>query len=127
MQDTTLFTLTNARFVFASAPDSAVTQLRNGLGPEPRNRRGERIGEVQQSIGDYAAYGSLEWTPVAPFTITARLALCIQHPVRMHRSIPSVNLRWKIEQGLHLARVLCTRVQSSFVEGTLFLLRGCEP
>ncbi|MCB0771453.1 MAG: TonB-dependent receptor [Flavobacteriales bacterium] len=101
MQDTTLFTLTNARLVYAIAPDSSVISFETGLDLNHETGSGERIGEVEQSIGDLAAYGSLEWTPVAPFTI--RPGVRYAYNTRFDAPlIPSLNVRWKMNKGFIL-------------------------
>jgi outer membrane receptor for ferrienterochelin and colicins len=101
MQDTTLFTLTNARLVFASAPDSTEITYETGVDLNHETGSGERIGQVEQSIGDYAAYGSLEWTPVVPLTI--RPGVRYAYNTRFNAPlIPSLNVRWKLNKGFIL-------------------------
>ncbi|MEZ4738734.1 MAG: TonB-dependent receptor [Flavobacteriales bacterium] len=98
MQDTTLFTLTNARLVFASAPDSSELSYEAGLDLNYETGSGERIGNEERTIGDYAAFASLEWTPLTSLTFRPglRYAFNTKYTAPL---IPSVNVRWQLNKG----------------------------
>ncbi len=101
MQDTTRFTLTNVRAVFASAPDSARLSYELGLDLNLETGTGERIGDGQQDIGDYAAFASAEYKPVERLTLRpgVRYAYNTRYGAPV---IPSLNLRWQFSDGFTL-------------------------
>lgn len=101
MQDTTRFTLTNVRTVFASAPDSATLSYELGLDLNLETGAGERLEDGQQDIGDYAAFASLEYRPIERLTLRpgVRYAYNTRYGAPL---IPSVNVRWQLNEGFTL-------------------------
>lgn len=101
MQDTTRFTLTNVRTTYASSPDSARIGYELGLDLNYETGVGERIEDGEQSIGDYAAFGSLEYRPVDRLTL--RPGLRYAYNTRYGAPlIPSLNVRWQMNEVLTL-------------------------
>ncbi|MEO8589735.1 MAG: TonB-dependent receptor [Flavobacteriales bacterium] len=108
MQDTTQFTLTNVRAVFASAPDTSVLNFELGMDLNLETGAGERIGDGAQDIGDYAAFASLEYRPLEH--ITLRPGLRYAYNTRYGAPvIPSLNIRWQLSNDL--------TVRASYAQG----------
>ena len=101
MQDTTRFTLTNVRAVFANAPDSARLSYEAGVDLNLETGAGERIGDGQQDIGDYAAFASAEYKPIDQLTLRpgVRYACNTRYGAPV---IPSLNVRWQLNEGFTL-------------------------
>lgn len=95
-QDTTRFTITNVRASFTSAPDSARLRYEAGTDINIETGAGDRM-DGQQRIDDYAAFASLEWSPVEALTIRpgARYAYNTRFQAPL---IPSVNVRWRLSE-----------------------------
>ena len=101
MQDTTDFTSTNFRTVFANAQDSARISYEAGIDLNLETGSGKRIGDGEQEIGDYAAFASLEYKPVP--SITLRPGVRYAYNTRYGAPvIPSLNMRWQLDHGFTL-------------------------
>lgn len=101
MQDTTHFTLTNLRTLFANASDSAKISYEAGIDLNLETGAGKRIGDGQQEIGDYAAFASMEYKPSS--SITLRPGVRYAYNTRYGAPvIPSLNVRWQLAHGLTL-------------------------
>lgn len=101
MQDTTNFTLTNLRAVFASAKDSAKVSYETGIDLNVETGEGQRIGSGMEEIGDYAVFASLEYKPLA--TVTLRPGVRYAYNTRYGAPlIPSLNVRWQLQHGFTL-------------------------
>lgn len=99
MQDTSRFTLTNVRAVYASAADSARLRYEFGTDLNYETGTGARIGSGEQVIGDYAVYTSLEYRPVR--SLVLRPAVRFAHnTVYGAPLVPSFNLRWQLDTAL---------------------------
>ncbi len=98
MQDTTRFTLNNIRAVFASAPDSSKIAYEIGTDLNLETGTGERIGDGEQSIGDYAIFGSLEYAVTRELTLRpgVRAAYNTRYGAPI---IPSLNIRWRLNDS----------------------------
>lgn len=102
MQDTSRFTLTNARLVFSSAPDSSNLAYEIGTDLNHETGSGERIGDGSgETIGDYAVFASLEWKPLQRLTLRpgARYAYNTRYGAPL---IPSFNVRWQLDSAIAL-------------------------
>ena len=109
MQDTSRFTLTNARIVYSSSPDSSKLAYELGTDLNHETGSGARIGDGGgETIGDYAAFASLEWRPVRALTIRpgARFAYNTRYGAPL---IPSINVRWQLDSAI--------TVRGSFAQG----------
>lgn len=102
MQDTSRFTLTNARIVFSSAPDSSKLAYEIGTDLNHETGSGERIGDGSgETIGDHAVFASLEWKALARLTVRpgARYAHNTRYGAPL---IPSLNVRWQLDSAITL-------------------------
>lgn len=102
MQDTSRFTLTNARLVFSSAPDSSKLAYEIGTDLNHETGAGDRIGDGSgETIGDYAVFASLEWKPLSRLTLRpgARYAHNTRYGAPL---IPSFNMRWQLDSAFTL-------------------------
>lgn len=102
MQDTSRFTLTNARLVFSSAPDSSKLAYEIGTDLSHETGSGDRIGDGSgETIGDYAVFASLEWKPLLRLTLRpgARYAHNTRYGAPL---IPSFNVRWQLDSAITL-------------------------
>ena len=107
-QDTSRFDLTNLRAVLSSAPDSAKISWEMGVDLAHETGRGQRIDDGRRTIGDYAAFGSLEYKLNDRLTLRpgVRYAYNTRYTAPV---IPSVNLRWRLGNALTL--------RASYAEG----------
>ncbi|HQW05984.1 MAG: TonB-dependent receptor [Flavobacteriales bacterium] len=97
-QDTTRFDLVNVRAVFANAPDSAKWSYEAGIDVNVERGFGARIGDGRESIGDHAAFASLEYRPIG--SVVIRPGLRYAYNTRYDAPvIPSVNVRWDMHHG----------------------------
>jgi len=102
MQDTSSFTLTNVRAVYASAADSARLRYEFGTDLNLETGSGQRIGEGNgASIGDYAVYTSVEYRPVQALVLrpAVRFAYNTEYGAPL---VPSFNLRWQLDTAFAL-------------------------
>lgn len=100
MQDTSGFTLTNVRAVYASASDTARLRYEFGTDLNHETGSGERIGKGDgEVIGDYAMYTSLEFRPVRSVVLrpAARYSYNTVYGAPL---VPSFNLRWQVDSAL---------------------------
>jgi outer membrane receptor for ferrienterochelin and colicins len=97
-QDTSGFTLTNVRAVLVNAKDSAKITYEAGMDLNLETGTGRRIGDGNEGIGDYAAFASAEYRPLAALTVRpgVRYAYNTRYGAPV---IPSLNLRWQLEHG----------------------------
>ncbi len=97
-QDTSGFTLTNVRATFAQARDRARIDYEAGIDLNLETGSGPRIGDGEESIGDYAVMASAEYQATKDLTIRpgVRYAYNTRYGAPI---IPSVNLRWRISDG----------------------------
>ncbi|MFT3885820.1 MAG: TonB-dependent receptor [Flavobacteriales bacterium] len=101
MQDTSRFTLTNVRAVYASAADSARLRYEFGTDLNYETGAGQRIGKGEQAIGDYAVYTSVEYRPLSRLVL--RPAVRYAHnTVYGAPLVPSFNLRYQVKPTLAL-------------------------
>jgi outer membrane receptor for ferrienterochelin and colicins len=99
MQDTSRFTLSNVRAVYASAGDSAKLRYEFGTDLNYETGTGQRIGDGEQVIGDYAVYTSVEYRPVQRLVL--RPAVRYAHnTVYGAPLVPSFNLRWQLHPAV---------------------------
>ncbi len=95
MQDTALFTLTNARAVYSSSKVEAAIHYELGMDLNLETGSGERIGDGTQKIGDHAVFGSMEVR--ASDRITLRPGVRYAYNTRYNAPlIPSLNMRWQL-------------------------------
>lgn len=93
-QDTTLFTLTNARATFSSAADSTAVRYELGVDVNIEEGEGARIADGgTERIEDHALFGSMEWTAFEGFTLRPGVRAAYNSaygaPV-----VPSLNAMW---------------------------------
>ena len=102
MQDTSRFTLTNARVVFSSAPEGLDISYELGADLNLETGAGDRIGDGSgEDIGDYAAFASMEWK--ATPGVTLRPGVRAAYNTRYGAPItPSLNMRWQINSAITL-------------------------
>lgn len=97
MQDTSSFTLTNVRAVYASAGDSACLRYEFGTDLNYETGSGQRIGDGSgETIGDYALYTSLEYRPVNDLVLRPAVRYAY-NTVYGAPVVPSFNLRWQLD------------------------------
>ncbi len=97
MQDTSSFTLTNVRAVYASAADSARLRYEFGTDLNHETGSGERIGDGNgEVIGDYALYTSVEYRPVNDLVLRPAVRFAY-NTVYGAPVVPSFNLRWQLD------------------------------
>jgi len=107
MQDTSRFTLTNVRAVYASAGDSSRLRYEVGTDLNYETGAGERIGSRStagggaQAIGDYAVYASAEYRPANAITLRPAVRYAY-NTVYGAPLTPSFNLRWRLDSALTL-------------------------
>ncbi len=107
-QDTSRFALANVRAVFSSAPDSVRLSYELGIDLNHEAGRGQRIGDGEESIGDYALFASAEYRPTG--TVVVRPGLRYAYNTRYGAPvIPSLNVRWQLNQGF--------TVRASYAQG----------
>lgn len=100
-QDTSGFTLTNVRATFAQARDSARVNFEVGVDLNLETGAGNRIGDGQEGIGDYAIFSSAEYKPST--SLTLRPGLRYAYNTRYTAPvIPSFNVRWQLNDGFTL-------------------------
>ncbi|MBK8339263.1 MAG: TonB-dependent receptor [Flavobacteriales bacterium] len=99
MQDTSFFTLSNVRAVYASAGDSARLRYELGTDLNYETGSGGRIEAGDQVIGDYALYTSLEYRPVEKLTLRPALRYAY-NTVYGAPLLPSLNLRWQLAKSV---------------------------
>ena len=97
-QDTSGFTLTNVRATFAQARDSARIDYEAGFDLNLETGSGPRIGDGEESIGDYAVMASAEYKATSDLTIRpgVRYAYNTRYGAPL---VPSLNVRWRINDG----------------------------
>ncbi|MDX9750932.1 MAG: TonB-dependent receptor, partial [Flavobacteriales bacterium] len=101
-QDTSLFTLTNVRVVYASAADSARLRYELGADLNHETASGDRIGEARgEAIGDHAVYTSVEYRPVDRLVLRPAVRYAY-NTVYGAPIVPSFNLRWQLPHDLAL-------------------------
>ena len=95
MQDTARFTLANGRMTWSTRRDSSAWDLEAGLDLNYETGTGERIGDGEQAIGDYAAFASVELRPTKGLTLrpAARVAYNTRYAAPI---VPSLNARWAL-------------------------------
>ena len=95
MQDTARFTLTNGRMTWSTRRDSSSWDVEAGLDLNHETGTGERIGDGEQAIGDYAAFASVELRPTKGLTLrpAARVAYNTRYAAPV---VPSLNARWAL-------------------------------
>ncbi|MGV3637585.1 MAG: TonB-dependent receptor [Flavobacteriales bacterium] len=100
-QDTSGFTLTNVRATFAQAKDSARINYEAGIDLNLETGSGPRIGDGEESIGDYALLASAEYRPSDRLTIRpgVRYAYNTRYGAPV---VPSLNVRWQLSEGFTL-------------------------
>ncbi len=108
MQDTSRFTLSNVRAVYASAGDSARLRYEFGTDLNYETGSGGRIEMGDQVIGDYALYTSVEYRPVEKLTLRPALRYAY-NTVYGAPLLPSINLRWSLVRNVVL--------RASFAQG----------
>lgn len=97
MQDTSSFTLTNVRAVYASAGDSARLRYEFGTDLNHETGSGDRIGDgAGEVIGDYALYTSVEYRPVNDLVLRPAVRYAY-NTVYGAPVVPSFNLRWQLD------------------------------
>lgn len=102
MQDTSSFTLTNLRAVYASAADSARLRYEFGTDLNHETGSGERIGDGNgEVIGDYALYTSVEYRPVNKLVLRPAVRYAY-NTVYGAPVVPSFNLRWQLDTAFAL-------------------------
>jgi len=97
VQDTSLFTLTNARLVYFSAEEDA--QLRYEFGTDLNYETGSGQRIVQDdgaSIGDYAIYSSIEYKPWKQVVVRPAVRYSY-NTIYDAPLVPSLNVRWQLD------------------------------
>lgn len=101
-QDTSRFTLTNVRAVFANAKGSARVSYELGADLNLETAAGDRIVDKQgEQMGDYAAFGSLQWKPTDRMTLRpgVRYAYNTLYDAPV---VPSVDMRLQLDTSFAL-------------------------
>lgn len=100
-QDTTVFDLIFSRGTFAYAKDSTKINFQLGYDVNLESTRGERIDSNKRSIGDYAAFGSMEYRPNEKLIIRPGLRYSYNTSYKSPL-IPSLNLKYQWTNHLSL-------------------------
>ncbi|MEZ4806758.1 MAG: TonB-dependent receptor [Flavobacteriales bacterium] len=97
MQDTSRFSLTNVRAVYANTADSARLRYEFGTDLNLETGSGDRIDEGRGStIGDYALYTSVEYRPVRALVLRPGVRYAY-NTVYGAPLVPSLNVRWQLD------------------------------
>lgn len=98
-QDTSVFDLIFSRGTYSFTKDSSKINFQVGYDVNIESNRGKRIAGEEQRIGDYAAFGSLEYRPTTSTTIRPGVRYAYntayESPV-----IPSLNVRQQITKHM---------------------------
>ncbi|HRO39255.1 MAG TPA: TonB-dependent receptor [Flavobacteriales bacterium] len=96
-EDDSRFTLTNVRATFSGLPDSARIGYEAGMDLNLETGEGVRIADgTPQQIGDYAAFASMQWSPVG--NVVLRPGARYAHNTRYRAPVvPSVDLRLQLD------------------------------
>ena len=107
--DNSRFTLTNARATWAAAGDSSRIGYELGTDINVETAEGERLADgTTKRIGDYAAFGTMQWKPAPSFIV--RPGLRVAHNTQYTAPlVPSLDLRWQLDTSLAL--------RASYAEG----------
>ena len=101
MQDTARFTLTNVRATYAFTPDSTRCRYEVGADLNLETGAGDRIGNTQREIGDYAGFASAEYRPAPSLVI--RPGMRYAYNTRYNAPlIPSINVRQQLGERFTL-------------------------
>lgn len=96
-QDTSVFDLWMSRGSFSRVRPNAKISFELGYEINVENAEGRRIDGGERSIGDYAAFGSLEYSPIDGLTIKPGIRYgynsAYQAPVT-----PSLNIRYSVKR-----------------------------
>lgn len=95
MQDTSSFTLLSSRAVFSNSRTDAKVNFEMGYDINVESASGLRIKDNDKKIGDYAAFGSLEYQPANGLVIRPGLRFT-HNTIYKAPLIPSLNVRYAI-------------------------------
>ena len=107
--DDSRFTLTNVRATYSRTADSFKLGYELGMDLNLETAEGERIADgIGQRIGDYAIFGSAQWTPVRRLVVRPglRYAYNTQYDAPL---VPSIDARVQLDTAFTL--------RASFAEG----------
>ncbi|MFZ1333002.1 MAG: TonB-dependent receptor [Flavobacteriales bacterium] len=97
VQDTSRFTLTNARLVYFSAGEDARLRYEFGTDINYETGSGQRIvNENGASIGDYALYSSIEYKPWKQVIVRPAVRYSY-NTIYDAPLVPSLNIRWQLD------------------------------
>lgn len=101
-QDTSRFTLTNVRAVFASANDTARLSYELGADLNLETAAGDRMANTAgERMGDYAAFGSFQWKPTDGITLRPGVRYAY-NTLYKAPVVPSVDLRVQLDTSFAL-------------------------
>ena len=93
-QDTSFFNLWMSRGTFSTTSDSTTINFQAGYDISYETASGQRIQGGERTQGDYAIFGSVEWTPIQDLLI--RPGMRYSYNTRYDAPVvPSLNTRWK--------------------------------
>ena len=93
-QDTTKFDLIFSRGTYSFAKDSNKINYQFGYDINVESNKGKRIGDGNQSIGDYAVFGSLEYMPNSKIIIRPGLRYSYNSSYATPL-VPSLNVKYQ--------------------------------
>ncbi len=93
--DTSRFTLWMSRGTFARAKAGAKFNYEAGYDINVETAYGRRITDGQQTIGDYAFFGSMEYSPIAKLTIRPGVRWGYNSAYAAPAT-PSLHVRWEV-------------------------------
>ncbi len=96
-QDTSTFKNLMSRASISNTKDSAKLHYEIGYDVNQETAYGVRIKETLQRIGDYALFGSLEYSPFKALIIRPGLRV-VHNTAYAAPLIPSLNLKWAIKK-----------------------------
>lgn len=101
-QDTTRFTLTNVRAVYANAKDSARVSYELGTDLNLETAAGDRMANpAGERMGDYAFFGSFQWKPTGRITLRPGVRYAY-NTLYKAPVVPSVDLRIQLDTAFAL-------------------------
>ena len=93
-QDTTQFDLIFSRGTYSFAKDSSKINYQLGYDVNVESNKGKRIGDGEQSIGDYALFGSMEYKPTSKMIVRPGLRYSYNTSYSTPL-VPSLNVKYQ--------------------------------
>lgn len=98
-QDTSVFTNIMARAIYANYNKTKKLTYQTGVDINYETGIGKRILDKEQHIGDYAAFSSLEYKPIAQLTFKPAVRIAYNSKYKAP-IVPSLNIRYKALSNL---------------------------